>query len=910
MNRLGDAKPAVEAVFRQRLEDVVTGEIVTEMGGKQRVAKPRLLLLCRSMATAASASATLNIVSVEEGGRKVKLKQTFVVERLVEVSHDGDFDATFNFGASGMLSVSFESHIQREMFIAAARRTQGALQSGRQQGMLPGTVRGVLTDTIGAAAEADAASRVRKLRREKQRVFSQEEEQHLMKYMNARSFDDVQRFQEVLLQWQKEAELSSLDALVKSSYLWGQVRGQVQDLVGEVEELEGRIEHYTTNLLSKKGVIQQIEHENNTLQRQQQNLDELYVILADLRDQLSLSPAATNLLTRLRAEPEASLVAFFAESQNAATLSAAMKQMHHVLHNKKLAAEFPIAAVAERKVYFLEQRRLIALRSHTYIYSVIGDLEAQYASDKSRFSHGSTLVWRLHDELSQKLRAVGDILLALPRIDMERYTRTQRRYCVSMQRIYTLEISRFLTCLRRNVRKTSRWRGPFLLGTGDTLEAALETRMETAQVGETPPLWRGSPTASPPLTPRLFRFGDDTDSHGGGGRHSRSNSLSGGSSAGASAKGRLSIECPSTAAFPGVDLYADPTVLQRIGAQGAVSAAQTGLRSLFGSDTGGNLRPDLALALALQSVMVALLYEESLLGDCFGMREAGGPDSGEPAPFDYQEAERALEQSLRDRDLAQPSFKPEEYLQESLMELFGGDKTGLIAPPTEKVEEVRGRNISLARPLDNFPHRSFGGGGGSFRNHSGQLGAADGSERPTADPAQTAAHQHLRQNYLVAEMTDFAAYMMERCDRLYAIPALCMVRAYRNPTAMPATARSVFCQSILAEMEKVLSAAMMRCIAEQTESIARCKRQVRHPAHRAAALLHQDAGVCAAHGCRAQRPRAARGGPRRVFLRRHELDRPVLRRAGCRDEHQVQRERGRGEAQARTGPAAEDPHRV
>lgn len=813
MSRFSDVKVALEEVFRQRMEEVQAGEFVSELGAKKRSSQPRLLVLCRPLSSGfGSSSATLNIVSVATNrqGMGMKLKQAFAVDRLVDIAHDGNYDATFNFGASGMLSVSFESHIQREMFVAAFRRLQdltgGRHPSKRDTAADTGVIRGVLSAAVGAEAAADAASRVRKLRQEKRRIFTVEEEQYLLKHMRGTSFDNVKGFQEVLLARQKEAELTSLDLLVRSMQAWDVSKNQVIGLVGKVEELEGRIEEYSSHLLSKKGVVTEVEHTNNTLRRKQQNLEQLYVMMAEIRDQLSLNPSMLALLRRLRTEKDATLIAFFSEGNNAQMLSEAMRHMQMVLHNPKLDADYPIAAVTERKQFFLEQRRMIAGRSKTYIMEMIAKYEGIYLADKTRFSRGDRLVWRLHSELTSKLLCIGDIIQSLSKIDMEGFMCVLRRYRTGMQKVYSLEVSRFLKGLRKQVKKVHPFRGPFLLGSSASSEQAMAMRMETAQAGETPRLYRGTPAVSPQLTPRLMAsFEEDSNA---GGRAST-----------AGGDATLSIEFPSSSLFAsgGIELYADPNTIRRLEVKAAGSSVLTNLKSLSPDSTtgGGHVRTDLAFAMALQSVAICILHEEYIMHKCFDLTDAapdrdpttaaghtsaitesavGGGDGGRGQLPEQQNAEMVAEERAA-------------LLLESLKEIFAGDTIASLADAT---------GAGCGDPYLGLPPRY----------PVGQQGSSPPSRRSSQTDTLPDANSLRKSpvNFLVREMVDLTKFMMEKCDRIYAIPALCMVRAYHSHPSM-LTVQSTYCKTMLKEVENVLMSAVMTFVADQTESIARCRKR-------------------------------------------------------------------------------------
>jgi hypothetical protein len=884
MSRFVDLQPIIDGIFRQRGDEVVAGETVSEIGNKKKASKLRLIILSRSLG--GSGGATLTIVSVEANHQRVKLKSAFAVDRLVEVSNEGSFDATFNFGASGLLSVSFESHIQREMFVAAARRLQttpssAGARGGYSDGRL-GTIRGVLTEAVGAEAEADAAARVRKLRQDKRRVFTTEEEQHLLKHMgnDGAGFDDIKQFQEALLRQQKNSELKSLDLLTTSEGAWQEAQRQVQDLMQDVEEVERRIEEYSTHLLSKKSVIQQVEHDNNTLQRRQQNLESLYIMMSDLRDQLRLAPATVSLLTRLRSVPEEDLVAFFSEGSNALTLSVAMKHMQGVLHNPKLDSDFPINAVTERKAYFLDQRKMITQRSKAYILFTIESHEAIYFADKTRYSRDASLVWRLHVELSAKLMNISDIICALGHIDVEGFSSALRKYRSSMQKVYALEISRFFKTLKRQTKKVNTWRGPFLLGASETRKEALSMRVETAQAGETPRMaTRGGYSATPALTPRLMQFDDDANTDACGGRGPSASNRGDGDHT------RLTLEFPSVADLhmegnvpsSAIELYESARTLRKLDVRAETSAVVTGIKSLAPTTSGGGyVRPDLAFAIALESAVLAVLHEEAILRSCFGLSDtapATGPADDVKAngsnvwssPLDAGATTEALLTAtgrpaaaavgaLRDADA---DADRREMMQDSLLELFGGADANTLVRVLQGTSRAtsaqhsrsnsQSRDIGLPpRPPpagsgnsgSAFPHRrtwsgasstGFGGGGGGGSSISGDDRESDFVDDGTA---RTALHR----NFLIRSMRDLANFFVEKCDRIYCIPVLCMIRAYRRrgETAM-LPSRSAFCQYMLEELETIMSGGMVQFVAEQTESIKRCrKRYIIKPT----ALLH------------------------------------------------------------------------
>ncbi|CAG9569414.1 conserved hypothetical protein [Leishmania major strain Friedlin] len=876
MSRYKELQPAIDGVFHQRGEEVVAHETVSEISSKKKASTPRLLILSHFLGR--SGSATLSIVTVDPSGQRVKIKSAFAVDRLVNISNEGSFDATFNFGASGVLSVSFESHIQREMFVAAARRIRATpwSSSGVREGYTNNrlsTIRGVLTEAVGAQVEADAAARVRKLRQDKRRIFSTEEEKHLLRHIgnNGAGFDDIKQFQEILLRQQKSSELRSLNLLTTSEAVWQEAQQQVQDLVQDVEEVGQRIEEYSTHLLSKKSVLQQVEHDNNTLQRRQHNLEALYIMMSDLRDQLRLAPATMALLSRLRTVPEDDLVAFFSEGSNAVTLSVAMKHMQGVLHNPKLDSDFPITAVAERKAFFLEQRKMITQRSKSYIMAIIGSFEATYLADKSRYSRDASLVWRLHVELAHKLLNISDVIRALDRIDVEGFNNALRKYRTSMQRVYALEITHFFKCLKKQVKKVNTWRGPFLLGTSESRKEAMSMRMETAQSGETPRMYSRGSQSTPALTPRMMRFGDDSDYGAGAGGRAASGL------GGSEDPTHLSVQFPSVADLSmavsvpasAIELYQSANTLRRLDARAETSSVVSGMKSLNPASTsgGGYVRPDLAFAIALESFVLAVVHEEVILRRCFNLfsdpAEKSGNDEDAAASAnpganlqadDSKRTGTATPRGAAGADRAQMK-------QESLLELFGGTDADYLVRTLQgksrsaSVQNSRSSSQDIGLPPrpppagyggvpqghggSSFPHRRMWSGA-SLSGHGRESNSSDGDDVDGGGPvgeSSRASRIALHRNFLIRTMRDLALFFVEKCDRIYCVPILCMIRAYRSTAADTAMlpSKSAFCQAMLAEVETVMVGGMMRFVAEQTDSIHRCrKRYVVRPT----ALLH------------------------------------------------------------------------
>lgn len=357
----------------------------------------------------------------------------------------GGVDLTFDCGGSGLISVEFESNVQREMMAAAIQRM-------RPRGVLPSSGLQQLQGVGNVPVEAfDPAGQVGGMGEPTSRrgVFSAEEEARLLQYIGERgSFDDTDGFQQMLLHGQKSMELELLQSLVESSSLWAAAKDHVRSLVKDVEVVEQRIALHSFNLLAKRMVIQKIEHDHNTLQRRKKNLRELHETVSRLKDLLQLETEWVESIDALRKTEESALPAFFENKTHIKNLSAAMRHMEKVIQDGRLQLEFPIAAVRERKEFFLEQRRLTVFRSKSFLFDLMEKCEKKYLRDRKRQSNGPRLVWRRHNELHDTLREMGVIVTATGRIDMEGFIRLLRKYRVSMRHVYAVELGSFFQVMR------------------------------------------------------------------------------------------------------------------------------------------------------------------------------------------------------------------------------------------------------------------------------------------------------------------------------------------------------------------------------------------------------------------------------------------------------------------------------
>eukprot|EP00796_Vickermania_ingenoplastis_P007872 gene7872-5499_t len=862
MSLLGPLQPAVEALFASRHERIVAAEVVSTLRRRSRNTRqqqqqshrqqprgspalvlsqheaqtprreervPTLLVLCTPMETTAAAAGNHAPTTVKGGAAaaagglfpkyttaaaaasvlytldiksdtQVQLRHSLPLSRLVGTSVENTslVDLTFDFGGSGSISVQFESNIQREMMAAAIDRLRGsrAASAGATT-----SAAALLED--GAVAAGDVTRNGGSAPERRRGGFSAEEEEKLLQYIGESGLDDTEHFQEVLLHGQKSMELKLLHTLVENSSLWATAKEQVHSLVKDVEAVEQRIALHSANLLAKRLTIQKIEHDNNTLQRKKRNLEELFEAVQRLRDVLQLDPQAEGCLERLRNTPDDALPRFFEDQANIRELSLAMRHMHEVIQNINLQRDFPIAAVKERKAYFLEQRRMIVFRSKAFLFSLIHQYEKRYLSDSSRRSKRRVLVWRHHSDLHRILLEMGEIMKATGRIDMEGFTSLLRCYRVSMRRVYAAELSAFFHQLQQQMRICKK--KPFLIGSPMSRRRAVQFRAETLQFGDVLPprgllplpgyaelVRQVPPAAAPSRTPTdadgnpptlplpaaaagsaaLLAAGTSAGGiassatalkRGAGGPHGSSGSPA------ASAPPvvlpdvkeheRLLVELPCTPSCAATSppslhtallrLYRDPEVFSAANLRIAAGNQKFRFGKLLcGSSSSssaedGELRPDLALAMALQCTMEALLMEETVLSQCFGIEEgthyrAAATSWGDAVPPPTSPLSPAALMTVSNNSLLS-IMGPEELrayqahqahlLQECLIELFGGDTSAFSI--VDQVQSIGARMLWVGESQRRRRSRRPSGGGSKHQLSKGRKRRSSVSTGPS-----------------------------------------------------------------------------------------------------------------------------------------------------------------------------------
>ncbi|CUE96520.1 Hypothetical protein, putative [Bodo saltans] len=851
----GDQTPTFQmavATFQPLQEEVLACENVTLTLKKTKKKQQAVLVLC---VPGEGSRVTLRdgaMFYVGDKDRKsIRPKTTHRVSRLESVEHSGMFDATFDFDGA-VISATFETHLQREMFVSAMKRLQrdvktGATSSGGGHGAASDVV-GFVSHSVEEAANADAAARVKQLKQEKRRALAPEEESRLLQLLGTDSqsqrFADMTRLQEELAGHAKTVELLAAREVKDARDQWDNAQKQVMKLNDTVRLLQGRISVYATNLISKKPVIRKIEEGTSHLHRRLENVQALAASMRELEERLNLNPGTLFTLSQLSKEGD-DLVNFFTNSDRARTVSKAMRHMETMLRDDDLDKDFPIALIKEQRGVFLKHRRMIVAKTTLYALSIIEIYRVHYlTTDAGRYSSVGRLVWRLHQELTSKLEDVGDILCAMERIDMEGFAALLRKYRASMQMVYTLEIKKFFAEARLQVKTVGFNSTQPLLGSRDTTQAAIQSLMETDMMGSTPmPIPGGSVPYFTPLgagvaspTPRrVMSLRPNTGMRGAMGSMSPQSYRTGLDPAegivevnhrddDSVGSGKKKADTP--------DLFVDvPELnmagrrLQRPGQLINVQLKPAGRASAFTSrlDPNGTgcLRPDVSFALAVEAAMDVALREEQVLANCFGLVHFTPKDpadiTADDAPVDPKEEREGLARNV--------------LLDLSLKEIFGGDAILVFENKNTEDAPIMKKPKPPLAPKKVKRRSSDDSDDDDEPEDEEEDDSADEKEAEKKRKREQIARD--RRNYLKFELMQYTEHVLDRCDRVYAIPMLCMVRGMLEPS-LP-TAKSPYCSDILRSVEEQLRQGVAEFVAEQTESIERCGRKWMLRPH---ALLH------------------------------------------------------------------------
>ncbi|KAG8342178.1 hypothetical protein TRVL_06992 [Trypanosoma vivax] len=515
------------------------------------------------------------------------------------------------------------------------------------------------------------------------------------------------------------------------------------------------------------------------------------------------------LLATLRMTPDDKLTKFFSENGNAPLLSRTMKLICSLLRDVKLEADFPIAAVAERRAFFAEQQRMVVDRSMTYVLTLIKHYETEYLADAARFSSSSRLVWRFHGELMDKMKCIRDLIKTIGLVDPPGFVAVLRRYRVCMQRVYAMEMNRFFKQLRARIKKVGP-RGPFLLGVrdapGDTLAYRAENASEESPTGR----WEYTPTSVAHSTPANFSF-------------SRSFSVRGGESAAGWTSGirdQLDDEVLSVDLVNAEDerlrLY-NPAHMQT---EGDALLTSISVASAF-SGKKGKLRPDVALAVALETTFTVILREEDVLCRCFGLAVVDGEKGDRDKEADVGRAgrpsggsETGFASMFVGDDVTMKCSNTMGLLNESLLELFGGDKLVRFPSKIPSSPSLVGGGENECSRNDATPKTSdrTRGADSNFEANEGPFNAHRCGLRKAQEQCDVR-----------KQLVGLAEYFGEKCDRLYAVPVMAMVQAYRREDTQIGS--SSFCQALLQVLEEVMASIISRSMAEQNASVLSCRRR-------------------------------------------------------------------------------------
>lgn len=818
---------------------------------------------------------TLYMLDIRSGNQ-IRLRHALPLSRLLcTAAHVANqVNLTFDFGASGLFSVQFESHIQREMFVGALQRWMGGTAGDSTSGIAAtkaATKAGPLgTSSSGAAVDLPEHLTGLLSGGSVGQALTVEEEERLVTLMQdeAGLEDNARYFQDSLLHREKAAELRLLQTLITSTPKWIALQKTLGGLREEVRELQERIALHAANLLAKRMIIQGIERNNNALQRKQHNLSSLQDAMKELKGLLELDPALEDTLTRLRVTPDEQLPAFFEKPENVRGLCEAMEHMRGVIQDADLQRSFPIAAVQQRKKYFFEQRGMIVFRSKSFLFSLLDRYEASYW--KHRRAPRGAFAWASHDGLHDPLLQMREILHATARIDIEGFMGLLRRYRVVLRRMYAAEFGALWeavwtqmetgSVLRLGERHSSAWYVRFrslLHHPGDVLpprgELPVPSHREYLQ--QHPPLAAGGDVMSGPQSPfsdhRASVLGMPVAAFAPKDCIKAALPVFGLSSLASSA-----TVSRSGLYAAGLQLFARPqealeVFCQRVkrnkrnhsltawllgGCMSGLGIGDGGGRAALNTRRkGGRLRPDIAFSIALQSTLLAILVEESVLAQCFGIEESC--TASHHSAF-VEEAMRHGGGAGRQPGEASPSLAPPKevprssspgLLLESLLELFSGDNP----------------SFSIGQVMNTLGAAAVGTSGTTKPReeaavHEGSAPAEEGGVDQTYD---IHAQKILRQHYLVQHMTRLARYLVRYCDKMFVVPILCMIRALaapleeasspspppsdgEEPLRAPSSTSRLSC-FLLREVETVLAGGMVDHLSEQTLSIHKAKRAYR-----------------------------------------------------------------------------------
>ncbi|KEG05976.1 hypothetical protein DQ04_16861000 [Trypanosoma grayi] len=205
--------------------------------------------------------------------------------------------------------------------------------------------------------------------------------------------------------------------------------------------------------------------------------------------------------------------------------------------------------------------------------------------------------------------------------------------------------------------------------------------------------------------------------------------------------------------------------------------------------------------MALETTLGAVLQEEEILHRCFGIAAENGDDVAEA----NEDSNIRVVTPFNGSVMAACETDAAVLLAESLLELFGGDK--LVQFPSSGTASA-------------YTSPQLRGSEVEFGSRSTTTNPEAGSNNGRGKPQKC---------FLQQQLVSFAEYCGAKCDRLYAVPVMVMVKAYKRDGTP--TAASALCQQILQALERVVASTISRCVAEQTASIAACrKRYVVHPA--------------------------------------------------------------------------------
>lgn len=572
--------------------------------------KLRMIALCSSLAAGSTETFFLIIDSKlqasEKGPRRTTytMKKSFNMAKLSRVTARGTDSVFFEFKGADPLTFVFESVVQRDVFFAASKRISSDASVSQRATMSTG-------DPLLAPVA----------REQRYVLLNSDEETRLLAEIDSSgcALNAMLQFESQLKDRISAMELNGAATIVQSASVWDDLLEQINDLTGNVALLEERLGLYASELMSRKTVIESIEHQNNAKRRSRDNVAVVCSTMTTLRDRITLSEQADLVVHRLQQTDENSLIPYVVREMR--SLVEAVTQIEAVLNSEGADWECsidPVPAVTERRELFTGYRVLICHKVKRFIYVICDAYRTEFARDASRRSRTGVLFWQPPSRLFDQLQACGPIVHSLKQCDSEGYVALLRHFAASMQPVFAMEMRSFFKEVRSLVKKKG-WRGGFRLGTVAD-EGDLDGMVESGEIFSVQRSNSKIATPSPALS---YRVNSQPTTQ-------------------ANVPTQVSLVLPGLN-VAGIRLmneelqtYASSQFLRnQMEAKSTSKAVTKTLVKVAGTDGGGMLRPDVAFAAVFSTVSDLVLYLEDLLRDTFHVDNEATTSQGRYSPLQF-----------------------------------------------------------------------------------------------------------------------------------------------------------------------------------------------------------------------------------------------------------------------------------